>query len=288
MLMTNIQTKNKKQVFALLPLITISSVVSLGLWLYLRVGDISDVSLLGNYFALSLSVTPLLAGCFGFRIAQGWGGMKSLLGKAILALSAGLVLWSLGNFTWAYYNLVQHVAAPYPSLADVGYGSGVLFWILSTIYIGRAVGVPLLIKKSPKLKWIAATFALISIVLSYYLLITVARGGDLGFQTTDLLKVFFDLYYPLTDVCSLLIILSVVIVSGRYIGGLLRQPVLLILFGVLASYIFDLTFSYATTKETYSNGQFTDVFLLVGTVALSFSIAMFGTRAVNLEGKIRE
>ncbi len=284
--MADLQKNPKKQVFSpLMILLTISSVVSLGLWLYMRVGNPSGTSSIGNYFALSLSITPFLAGCFGFAIARGWGGTKSLLGKAILALSNGLVLWSLGNFIWAYYNLVQHVEAPYPSTADVGYGLGVLFWILSTIYIGRALGVPLLLKKRPKLQWLAAIVAAASVALSYYLFINVARGGDLGFQTDDLLKVFFDLYYPLTDICALLVISSVFMVAGRYIGGSLRPPILAILFGVFSSYIYDLTFSYATTKGTYTNGQFTDIFLLIATVALSFAIAMFGAGTLNLQAK---
>ncbi len=286
LLMANIQKTSKKPPLSpLVVLLTISSLISLGLWLYIRFAAAQDIDSVRNYFALSLSVTPFIAGCLGFGVARGWGGAKSLLGKAILSLSNGLLLWSFGNFAWAYYNLVLHVEAPYPSLADLGYGLGVLFWILSTVYIGRSVGVLLLMKKHPRLKWLAVSFAAASIALSYYLFIVVARDGSLGLQKTDLLKVFFDLYYPLTDVAALLVISSVVIVAGKYIGGSLRRPVLTILCGMLASYIYDLTFSYATTKGTYANGQLSDIFLLIATVALSFSIAMFGNRAINQQPK---
>jgi hypothetical protein len=266
-------------------LLAFTSLISLGLWLYLRFANVSTDSNIGNYFALSLSVTPFLAGIFGFDIAKAWGGTKSLLGKAIVALSTGLTLWALGNFTWAYYNLVKQVEAPYPSLADVGYGLGVLFWILSTVYLGRALGVGLLLKKSPGLKWLSAGFTIGSIALSYYLFVVVARGGSLGLQSDELLKAFFDLYYPLTDVCALVVISMVFIVSARYIGGLLKVPVLAILFGMLSSYIYDLTFSYSTTKETYTNGQFSDIFLLIATVCLSASVVMFGMRAAKLRVK---
>lgn len=207
-----------------------------------------------------------------------------MLGKAITSLSIGLVLWSMGNFTWAYYNIIKNVPAPYPSLADVGYGLGVLFWILSTIYLGRALGAGVLARKNPKLKWVAITLAALSIGLSYYLFVTVARGGDLGLQSSQLIKAGFDVYYPLTDVVSLIVITSVFIVSARYVGGLLRRPSFMILLGVLASYIYDLSFSYSTTKNTYSNGQFSDIFLLAATVSLSVAIYMFGNRAVKLNG----
>ena len=263
-------------------LLALSTLTSLALWLWLRVGHPS--SSVNNYFALSLSVTPFIAGLFGFKIASMWGGLKSLLGKAIASLSVGLTLWALGNFTWAYYNIVQNVEAPYPSLADVGYGLGVLFWILSTIYLGRALGVPLLLKKKPKLKWVAIVFAIASVAISYYLFVIVARDGSLGLQSSELLKAFFDLYYPLTDVVSLLVITMVFLVSARYIGGLLRRPAFTILLGILCSYIYDLTFSYSTTKGTYVNGQVSDIFLLIATVALSVSVVMFGARAVKLQG----
>ncbi len=276
--------KNTKKHLPILKFtLLVSSFVSLVLWLYLRTSIPASDSSIGNYFALSLSITPFIAGCFGFAIAKGWGGAKSLLGKAILSLSIGLVLWSLGNFVWSYYNLVQHVAAPYPSFADVGYGLGVLFWILSTIYLGRALGVPMMLRKRPALKLVAVGFATVSVAVSYYLFIVIARGGNLGLQSDDMLKAFFDLYYPLTDVCALIAITMVAIVSARYIGGLLRKPALAILLGMTASYIYDLTFSYYTTKETYVNGQFTDIFLLIATVALSVAIVMFGNRAVNLK-----
>jgi hypothetical protein len=278
------KSKTDRLLMLLKVLLTCTATISLGLWLYIRFGsNVSDTT--RNYFALSLSVSPFIAGCIGFHVAKLWGGLKSLLGKAISALSTGLVLWALGNFTWAYYNIIEHVEAPYPSLADAGYGLGVLFWILCTIYLGKALGVSLLLKKEPPLKWLAVGFAIASVGLSYYLFVSVARGGDLGLQGTDLLKAFFDLYYPLTDVVALLVIASVFIVSARYIGGLLRRPIVTILLGVLCSYIYDLTFSYSTTKETYINGQFSDIFLLAATVALSISLVMFGNRAVQLKSK---
>lgn len=258
--------------------------LSLALWLLLRFDPSVNRVAVGNYFALSLSLTPLIAGVLGFKVAKHWGGAKSLFGKATLSLSTGLTLWAIGNVIWAYYNIFKHVAAPYPSLADFGYGLGVLFWILCTVYLGKALGVPLLIKNKPKLKWGAVIFALLSIGLSYYLFIKVARGGSLGLQKSQLLNAFFDLYYPLTDVCSLLVISFVSIVSARYVGGLLRLPVYAILTGVLCSYIYDLTFSYATTKGTYANGQFSDIFLLAATALLSFSIALLDSRALKLRG----
>ena len=141
---------NKKRTQELMAgLLTISSIVSLFLWIYLRTMEHSGGTV-GNYFALSLSITPFIAGIFGFSVAKHWGASKSLLGKSIISLSTGLLLWSLGNFVWSYYNIIKHVAAPYPSFADVGYGLGVLFWILCTIYLGKALGVATLVKGKPK------------------------------------------------------------------------------------------------------------------------------------------
>src|SRR5581483_11867915 len=59
----------------------------------------------------------LLGGVGGFISAQKWGGMKSVMGKAILVFSLGLLFQTFGQYVFWYYNYFLKVEVPYPSIA---------------------------------------------------------------------------------------------------------------------------------------------------------------------------
>ncbi len=249
--------------------------VTLLIWVVIQFSGARDETI-NHVFALLLGVPPFLASLKGFQVSRAWGGAKSVMGKSVGALAIGLLLWSLGEFVWSYYNLVLRVAAPYPSWADLGYVTGVSFWIISALYLAQLTGVRILLKRKPSLKFTAVAVVVLSIAVSYYLLVAIARQGQILSDGTDLLKTILDIFYPLSDVMSLAIVAVVASVSGAYLGGLLRTPILVVGMGLLASYFFDMTFSYYTTIETYYNGQPTDLLLLVATGLLSFAVLLYG------------
>ncbi len=237
---------------------------------------------LNNAFALCIAITPFLASFVGFSASKQWGGLQSTAGRSIAALSLGLLLWSIGEFIWSYYNIVLMEPAPYPSWADAGFAAGVFFWVVSGMYLTGLAGVRVLLKRKPILRWIAAAVILSSLVVSYYLVVEIARQGQVLTDSSDYLKVILDIAYPLGDVVTLLLVGIVVAVAGAYVGGALRLPIILVLAGMSASYVYDLTFSYTTTVETYYNAQGTDILLLVATASMSFALLSYAKNVRNL------
>lgn len=207
-----------------------------------------------------------------------WGGLKSTLGKAIFFVSFGLVLWGLGESIWSYYNFFKNVAAPYPSLADLGFAPSIFFWILGTAFLAVATGAIFALKKSRRAKALLVAAPVLLLVPSYYLQVHVARHGVLIPPGETALKTFLDVAYPFGDFLALLFASVVFTLSYRYFGGLYRRAASSILAGLGVMYFADSVFSYSTTKETYYNGDWGDLLLTVGLFLITYGILAFATK----------
>lgn len=227
-----------------------------------------------NYFySFAFSLIPLIGGLVGMLLARPWGYLSSAIGKAILATSFGSFCWGAGSMIWSYYNFFFNISAPYPSLADVGFILAIPFWLIGMISLSKATGAKFGLKNMKgKIFLILASVALL--VVSYYLLVIVARGGILTSSFDDLLKLFFDLAYPAGDVLILILAVAVFGLSFEYFGGIYKVSIYTLLAGFAVMYLADFIFSYTTTIETFYNGNFGD---LVFTLALYLiTVGVFG------------
>ena len=112
------------------------------------------------------------------------------------------------------------------------------------------------------------------ILLSYYLLFIVARGGLID-TSSGSLKLFFDLAYPIGDIVILTIALLVYGLSSRYLGGIFKTPILIIICGFIANYIADFSFSFTTTNGTFFVASWVDLVFLTTMFILSFGVSLF-------------
>src|SRR5579872_3006438 len=67
-------------------------------------------------FAGVYGVMALLGGILGLRVSKKWGGLGSLLGRAILLISVGLLAQEFGQLYYAYLTDIKHIEIPYPSV----------------------------------------------------------------------------------------------------------------------------------------------------------------------------
>jgi hypothetical protein len=207
-----------------------------------------------------------------------WGRLKSALGKAVFFISLGLFCWGFGETIWSYYNFFRHVAAPYPSIADIGFAPSIFFWVLGAAYLSRASGAWLVLKRSFRAKLFTIGAPLVLLAFSYYLLVTVARAGVIVPSGETLLKVILDIAYPLGDFLAATLALVVFALSFRYFGGFYRAATLAILAGLAVMYAADFTFSYTTTTGSFYNADWGDLLLTLGLFLLSFGILGFASR----------
>src|SRR3989344_6545223 len=164
-----------------------------------------------NYlYSFLIGLVPLFAGIIAMKKAHIWDGFKTTIGKAVFFIGLGIFCWGAGEMVWSYYNFFIGVAIPYPSLADIFYAPSILFYGLGIVYLSGATGAKFGLKNTYA-KVFVILAPIIILIVSYYLLVVVARSGVLLSENEGPLKVILDIIYPLGDFLGLL---AGVIISG--------------------------------------------------------------------------
>jgi hypothetical protein len=243
----------------------------------------AEVTPLSNYlYTLLEGVFPILGGLYGLLLAKRWGFFSSSFGRAITFLSLGLLFWGLGEMIFVgYYNLLIHVEVPYPSLADVAFIVSWPLWGIGMVNLSRATGAKYALKGAAG-KLVLVVFPIIIIALSYYLLVTVARGGVIS-SSEGAIKVFFDLAYPVGDVVILTLTTLIYGLSFKYFGGKYKIAIYVLLLGFLANYFADFTFSYKTTLGTFVPGGTADFLFTLAMFLLAFGVSSLDNRVLSKE-----
>jgi hypothetical protein len=248
-------------------------------WAYLYITHSKDG--LDNYtYSFAFGLVPLIGGIIGMVRAKMWGGLKSALGKAVFFISLGLFWWGFGETIWSYYNFFKDVAAPYPSIADIGFAQSIFFWIIGTFFLAKASGAWFALRKSSTAKLVTVLVTVGLTALSYYMLVKVARGGVLVPEGESPLKLVLDIAYPLGDFLALILASTVFILSFKYFGGYYRLSIVSILLGLATMYFGDFVFSYTTTTGTFYNASPGDLILTTGLFLMTFGVLGFATRPV--------
>ena len=234
-----------------------------------------------NYmFAISFAIVPLLGGIFGFANSAKWGMLKSSLGKGLFFISLGLITWALGQIIFSYYNIFLNVEIPYPSVADASFILSWPLWGIGVFHLSRATGARYGLKSGAG-KAILVLFPILIAVLSYYLLVVVARGGQFDFAGSSGLKVFFDLAYPIGDVVILTIATVIYGLSHDHLGGRFKTPIYLLLAGFILNYVADFSFSYTTTLGSFFSANWVDLLFMTAMFILGRSIVLIRPPVVS-------
>jgi len=228
-----------------------------------------------NYlYSFLFGLIPLFGGLIAMFRSKVWGGLRSAIGKAVFFIGLGIFLWGCGELIWSYYNFFMNVPAPYPSLADIGFAPSIFFYGLGTAFLAKAIGAKFgLRNKLAKVFVILAP--IIILAFSYYILVTVARGGVLVPEGETMLKTILDIAYPLGSFVALTIAIILSGLSFKYLGGRYKFDIYAILLGLGVMFIGDTVFSYTTTVGTYYNANFGDLLLTTGLFLLSFGVLGF-------------
>src|SRR3989338_5731507 len=122
--------------------LTVLYVFFLGWFLLLYLNGWTDTK--WNYLSGTYNIISFAGGFYGlFFVARHWGGWKSDVGRAIIVLSTGLIVWGIGLAIYLFYNLALQVEVPYPSWADAGFLPAYALWAIGIVMLSKATGAPL-------------------------------------------------------------------------------------------------------------------------------------------------
>jgi hypothetical protein len=241
-------------------------------WIVLRFVD-SEYSHLA--WAASYQILAVVAGVSGLLFAKGWGGTRSVMGKALLSFAFGAFLQVFGQTTFSIYNLFLKTEIPYPSLADLGYFGSIPLYIMGTLYLAKASGVTVSLKSLQR-KLVAIIFPLLMIIISY-----VAFLKDYEFVWTAPLKIVLDFGYPFGQAIYVSIAILTLSLSKGLLGGLMKKRIIILLCALIVQYIADFNFLYQAIQGTWINGGYGDVIYMSAYFLLALSLLKLSTSYIK-------
>ncbi len=255
--------------------VTICCFIILSVWWIISYFLIKDYDNL--VWGASYQIISIIGGISGVIISKRWGGFKSLLGRAILFLSIGLLFQTFGQTVFSYYNLVLKISVPYPSLSDLGFFGSIPFYIYGTVLLSKVSGSSASLK-IPRYKIIAVLLPLIMLVSSYFFFLQ-----DYQFDWSKPLTIFLDFGYPLGQACYVSFALLTYILSKNFLGGVMKNSILLMLLGLVIQYGADYNFLTQAYHGTWINGGYGDYIYLVAYFVMSMSLISLGLVFRNVQ-----
>jgi len=189
---------------------------------------------------------------------------SSAMGTSLMFLSIGIFCSSIGDLVWGYYNVIEGVGVPYPSLADVFYLGMIPLASYGLFLLLKSLKFTIDAETKMKLVLLPATVS----ILTYFLFVQSELGGSV-----PALEKALNVAYPIGDALFLsfsLMILSVVR------GSTLAKPIRVISIGFILVALADFAFSWTTSLETYSTGNWIDVLYMLSYFTIGAGMYFMG------------
>jgi len=231
----------------------------LGYWFY--VNFITSNEDLTYIFTSVYCTIAFVGGILGIICANSWGGSSSKIGIALLCLSFGLLFQFAFQISYSVYYFVLGIENPYPSLGDLFYVLGNLAFLLGIIKL-----YTVLFQQNATSKHIRVVGFLISIglVVTYITLYLKYVYSPEVFQIDSTKAIIMLLIDALTvgiNTAMFYLIANSFVISLKYMGGLLRGPVLILLASVLLFYIADIEYTISDGLGTWKPAGIDDLLL---------------------------
>jgi hypothetical protein len=233
-------------------------------------------------FSGSYGFITLYGIAIGLVVSRKWGGMKSLIGRALAFFALGLLFQEFGQLVYYYYANYRNVAVPYPSIGDLGFFGSIPLYIYGVSLLAKATGSSISLR-SVRSKFVAFVIPLVLLSVSYYLFL---KGYQ--FDWHHPLTVFLDFGYPFGQAIYISIAILAFLFSRKLLGGFMRPKILLILFALVAQYSADFTFLYQNHHGTWKAGGINDYMYLVSYFIMTVALVGFHKLPLGSQSKESE
>lgn len=247
-------------------------------WLYLRFHDVDSTRNGRQLWGATYQVLALYGGIIGIIISNKWGGYKSLFGRAIMFFSLGLFLQCFGQTYSSYYVFHNVVESPsYPGIGDIGFFGSVLAYIYGVILLARVSGTGVSLKKIHNKAW-ALLLPIMILWGSYFFFL---RGYE--FDWSDKLKTFLDFGYPFGQALYVSIAILCLILSRNILGGIMKKPIIFLIFALLFQYFADFFFLYEANAGVWYVGNINDYLYAASYFIMCLSLIQIGSAFTKIQ-----
>lgn len=244
--------------------------------LHLCIQNVSSEAL--QLWGASYQILAWFGAIMGLVYSRRWGGLKSMVGKVMLAFSFGLIFQSFGQTTYSLYVYALHMPIPYPSIGDVGFFGSIPFYFYGAFLLAKIAGAKAVLRSySHQLLAIVVPIALLCLSSFFFL-------QGYVFDNTQPLKTFLDFGYPLGQALYVSMALLAFLLSRNILGGMMRLPLLFFILALISQYLSDFTFLYEASKDIYYSGSFVDFMYMFSYLIMSIALIHAG----NMFTKVKE
>ncbi len=238
-------------------------------WIVLHFG-IHATSLQFQLWASAYQILAFIGFIFGFRAAMQWGGLKSVLGRAIFAFSFGLLFQCFGQSSYSYYIYYLHQPVPYPSIGDIGFFGSIPCYLYGAIMLAQASGAKFSLKSyRNQLQAVLIPVVLLGISYIFFL-------QDYVFDFTNPIKIFLDFGYPFGQALYVSVAILAYLLSRKFLGGAMRLPIICFIVALILQYASDFMFLYQSNKGTWYAGGTNDLLYSISYLALTLALVYIG------------
>src|SRR3989344_5198955 len=221
-------------------------------------------------WAACYQAVAILGGIWGLLISRKWGGLKSVMGRAIFFFALGLFLQVFGQTVFSIYGLFLRVPVPYPSLADIGFFGSIPCYIYAVFELGKASGTTISMKSFSK-KLLALLVPLLGLSISYSFFLR-----NYEFDWSAPLRIFLDFGYPLGEAIYVSIALLCLVLTWNLLGGVMRRSFILIMIALCAQYVAEFNFLFRASNSTWINGGYGDFLYLFSYFLMTLALIHIG------------
>jgi diguanylate cyclase len=243
-------------------------------WIFIFIGGTKD-AIINHIFGFIYGGFSVWGGYWGLKISREWGGRKSLIGKAILCLSIGLLFQAFGQYSFWYYNYVLKIEVPYPGIPDIGYFGTIPVYIYAAILFAKASGIKVSLQNFIS-QLNAILIPIIMLGISYILFLR-----NYTFNWSSPLKIFLDFGYPMGQAIYISIAILTFNLSRNILGGIMKNKILLIIIAFIAQYLADYIFVYF--HDSYFPASFFDLLYLIAYFLMTLGLIQLKVVASKLQ-----
>lgn len=237
-------------------------------WGLIQFGE-EQTSPMRQLFAALYGLIALWGGVWGLIGAKKWGGLKSVMGRSLIAFSLGLFAQEFGQLSYSYYIYYLHQEVPYPSIGDIGYFLSIPLYLYGAWLLGHVAGVKLSLKSvAAKLQVVVIPVAMV--VASYFIFL---QGYE--YDASDPMKVFLDFGYPFGEAVYISFAVLALLLSRKFLGGILRPRIIFIITALFVQYVADFTFLYQAQRGWWYAGGVNDLIYLIAYVCMTLALMEF-------------
>lgn len=237
------------------------------LQLFIRPDNILYDAMASTYFVLAL-----YGAICGLTTSLLWGGLKTLLGKAIFMFALGLLTQVFGQIAYSYYTSILKVN-PYPSIGDAGYFGTIFFYILGAFFLAESSGIKLNLQLFRR-RLIAILVPIVMVSFAYFLFLQ-----DYKFDFSNPIKTLLDFGYPLGEAIYVSIAILIFVLSRTVLDGIMRSKALMLLIALFVQFLMD--YLFILDYENYYSGNYIEFLSLLAYYCMT--IALLNLRSIRIK-----